>query len=163
EIERMPLKRPPLSEAEIDTLRRWIDAGAAAPENEAPSAAPATHWAFVPPTRPEVPAVKDASWPRNPIDAFLLAALEREGPHPPPASARPPSPGRAGVAWLGPPPPPEKAEAFDPAPRPAPSERRTPRLPSSPHYGERWARPWLDLARYADSNGYSIDAPRQIW
>ncbi|MDR3637153.1 MAG: DUF1549 domain-containing protein, partial [Isosphaeraceae bacterium] len=73
--ERMPLKRPPLSEKEVAALRAWIDQGAKHPADEQP--ATAAHWAFVPPVRPVEPAVKDTSWPRQPIDRFILDRLER--------------------------------------------------------------------------------------
>jgi hypothetical protein len=163
DTERMPLKRPPLSADEIATLRAWIDQGAKFPATETPSPPPALHWAFVAPKRSAVPPVKLADWPRNPIDAFVLAALEKEGLTPSPEADRATLIRRASLDLLGLPPSPTEIEAFLHDDRPDAYERMIDRLLASPHYGERMARQWLDLARYADSNGYSIDAPRSIW
>ena len=160
--ERMPLKRPPLKDKEIEAVRRWIDAGARAPLDEVPSKPPA-HWAFVPPTRREPPAVKDEAWPRNPIDRFLLARMEAAGVAPAPEADRSTLIRRASLDLLGLPPRPDEVTAFLQDDRPDSYERMIDRLLASPHYGERWGRLWLDGARYADSNGYSIDAPRTIW
>jgi mono/diheme cytochrome c family protein len=162
--ERMPLKRPPLSEREIATLRGWIDQGARAPADEVPSV-PAPHWAFVAPKCPEIPAVSRPSWVRNPIDAFVLARLDRESPPvtPSPDADRATLARRVSLDLTGLLPSPEEVEAFLKDESADAYERLVDRLLASPHYGERWARPWLDLARYADSNGYSIDAPRSIW
>ncbi len=165
EGERMPLNRPPLGEAEIRLIRDWIDAGAAAPSAERPGVPPAAaHWAFIPPRRPVPPEVHDRGWVRNPIDRFILARLEQAGLTPSPrgrpghvASPGQPRPGRpAPVAR-------RMSRPSWPIGRPIATKRAVDRLLASPHFGERWARPWLDQARYADSNGYSIDAPRSIW
>src|SRR5262249_9676692 len=102
-------------------------------------------------------------WVRNPIDRFILARLEKEGLTPSPEADRVTLLRRVSLDLLGLPPSPEEVEAFRNDPRPGAYERAVDRLLQSPHYGERWARHWLDLARYADSNGYSIDAPRSIW
>jgi mono/diheme cytochrome c family protein len=161
--ERMPLKRPPLSEAEVATLRAWVAAGARFPADERPSPPAATHWAFVPPTRPAVPAVAGEGWVRNPIDPFVLAPLERDGIAPSPEADRPTLLRRLALDLVGLPPTPEEVAAFAADARPDAYERQVDRLLASPHFGERWGRLWLDAARYADSNGYSIDAPRQIW
>jgi mono/diheme cytochrome c family protein len=161
--ERMPLKRPPLSEAEIATLRAWIDQGASAPAGEVPSKPATVHWAFVPPRRPEVPQVADASWPINPIDAFLRQRLQKEGLTPSPESDRATLIRRASLDLTGLPPAPCEVDDFLSDARPDAYERLVERLLASPRYGERWGRLWLDQARYADSNGYSIDAPRSIW
>jgi hypothetical protein len=162
--ERMPLKRPPLSGREIATLRGWIDQGAPSPAEESPSV-PAPHWAFVAPRSPAVPVVSDPRWVRNPIDAFVLARLDRESPPLAPSTEadRATLVRRVTLDLTGLLPSPEEAEAFLEDESPDAYERLVERLLASPHYGERWARPWLDLARYADSNGYSIDAPRSIW
>jgi mono/diheme cytochrome c family protein len=162
--ERMPLKRPPLSARQIATLRAWIDQGARSPADEAPSV-PAPHWAFVAPRRPAVPVVSDRSRVRNPIDAFVLARLARESPPiaPSPQADRATLLRRVTLDLTGLLPSPEEVEAFLKDENADAYERLVDRLLASPHYGERWARPWLDLARYADSNGYSIDAPRSIW
>lgn len=163
EQERMPLKRPPLTEAQVALLRAWIDQGARFPRDETPDPAVATHWAFVPPVRPALPSVSDPKWGRNPIDRFVLARLEREHLQPSPEADRVTLIRRVSLDLIGLPPTPEEVDAFVADPRPDAYEQLVDRLLSSPHFGERWARPWLDLARYADSNGYSIDAPRSIW
>ncbi len=160
--ERMPLKRPPLKPAEIDLIRRWIDAGAIAPTEETPSTPP-VHWSFVAPKRPEPPAVKTPTWPLNPIDQFVLARLEKRGIAPSPEADRATLIRRASLDLIGLPPTPEEIAAFLNDDEPGAYERVIERLLDSPHFGERWGRLWLDGARYADSNGYSIDAPRTIW
>src|SRR5262249_47731673 len=154
----------PLSDEQVATIRAWIDAGAQAPPDETPSSATSAHWAFQAPARPEEPKVRDAiGWVRNPIDRFVLAPLEREGIAPSPEAERATLIRRLSLDLIGLPPSPAEVDAFVADDRPDAYERLVERLLASPHYGERWARPWLDLARYADSNGYSIDAPRSIW
>jgi len=163
-IERMPLKRPPLSDAEIKLLEAWIDQGAKFPAGELPGILDKkAHWAFIPPRRPTVPEVKQRDWPRNSIDRFILAQLERAGLGPAPEADRPTLLRRLSLDLIGLPPSLEEIANFLADPGPAPVERAMDRLMASPHFGERWARPWLDQARYADSNGYNIDAPRAIW
>jgi mono/diheme cytochrome c family protein len=161
--ERMPLNRPPLATPQIDTIRAWIDQGAHAPADESPGVATASHWAFVAPTHPTPPPVRRDDWPRNPIDRFILARLDRDGIAPSPEADRATLIRRLSLDLIGLPPRPDEVASFLADPRPDAYERLVDRLLASPHYGERWARPWLDLARYADSNGYSIDAPRSIW
>ncbi len=147
---------PALSADKITTLAKWIDAGAVLP-------APARHWAFIPPVRPAVPSTSRADWVRNPIDAFLLARLDREGLKPSPEAERATLLRRASLDLTGLPPTPAELDAFL-ADRSANAyEKQVDRLLASPHYGERWARVWLDAARYADSNGYEKDAPRFVW
>jgi mono/diheme cytochrome c family protein len=163
---RMPPRGPALSPAEVALLRAWIDAGAKAPADEAAVAAgPAapTHWAFRLVTRPVPPAVKDAAWCRTPVDRFVLARLEKVGLRPSPDADRVTLLRRLSLDLLGLPPTPEEVAAFVADPRPDAYERAVDRLLDSPHYGERQARHWLDLARYADSNGFNIDAPRSVW
>jgi mono/diheme cytochrome c family protein len=160
--ERMPLKRPPLSDEEIATLRAWVEQGAKAPAVEAPSK-PAVHWAFVPPSRPAVPTVADPAWSANPIDAFVRARLDKEKVAPSPEADRATLLRRVSLDLTGLPPTPDEVATFLADDAPGAYERRVDALLASPHYGERWARLWLDQARYADSNGYSIDAPRSIW
>ena len=153
------LRMPPpghnttLDADQIELLRRWIEQGA--PWEE--------HWAFVPPERPVPPAVGDESWPRTPIDRFILSPLERDGIAPSPEANRSTLIRRASLDVIGLPPTPDEVAAFLEDDRPDAYEHLIERLLSSPHYGERWGRLWLDMARYADSNGYSIDAPREIW
>lgn len=163
DIERMPLKRPPLSEDEIRILRAWVEQGATAPADEKPSPGPVTHWAFVAPRRPEIPKVADPAWSIHPIDAFIRARLEKEGINPSPEADRATLLRRVCLDLTGLPPTPEEQAAFLADTSGDAYEKLVDRLLASPHYGERWARPWLDIARYADSNGYSIDAPRTIW
>jgi hypothetical protein len=166
DVQAMPPKGPRLTAAEIDRLRAWIDQGAKAPPGEKPApsaAARKKHWAFQPPVRPPEPAVRNAAWVRNPIDRFILARLEKEGVAPSPEADRITLIRRLSLDLIGLPPTPAEVEAFVSDPRPDAYEQLVDRLLASPHYGERWGRFWLDLARYADSNGYSIDAPRSIW
>ena len=155
DAERMP---PPgageeLGADEVETLARWIEAGA--PWRE--------HWAFVPPSRPPVPAVRDADWPRNPIDAFVLARLEAEGLAPAPEADRYTLIRRLSLDLTGLPPPPAEVEAFVADEREEAYGELVERLLASPQHGERLALVWLDLARYADTNGYSIDGGRHVW
>jgi hypothetical protein len=161
EISRMPYKKPPLSEAQITLIEQWIDQGAPAPGDEQPERN--VHWSFVAPQRAAPPEVKNERWARNPIDRFILARLEKEGIAPSPEADRITLIRRLSLDLLGLPPRAEEVNAFLNDPRPDAYERLLDRLLASPHYGERWGRWWLDAARYADSNGYSLDAPRSIW
>ncbi len=161
EIRRMPFKKPPLDDAQIAILQAWVAAGAPAPAAEEPGKY--IHWAFVPPGRVAPPAVKRADWPRNSIDHFILARLEQEQITPSPEANPSALLRRVSLDLTGLPPTGAEIDAFRQDRSPGAYERAVERLLASPHFGERWARPWLDAARYADSNGYSIDAPRQIW
>jgi hypothetical protein len=158
---RMPLKEPPLPDRDIARLRAWVAAGAPTPADELEAAR--AHWSFRPPGRVEPPEVEGVDWVRGPIDRFILAPLERDGIRPSPEADRATLIRRVCLDLTGLPPTPEEVEAFALDDRPDAYERLVDRLLASPHYGERWARHWLDVARYADSNGYSIDAPREIW
>ena len=120
----------------------------------------AVHWAFVAPRLPAVPQVINRRWLRNPIDAFVLARLEKEGLAPSPEADRRTLIRRLCLDLLGLPPTPEQLHAFLEDQRPDAYERLVDALLSSPHFGERWGRHWLDLARYADSSGYQVDRPR---
>jgi mono/diheme cytochrome c family protein len=163
-VSAMPPKEPRLTPQQVAILRAWIDAGAKAPAGELAEAPKATtHWSFRPPLRPAPPAVKDGAWVRNPIDRFVLARLDRDGIRPSPEADRVTLIRRLSLDLIGLPPTPQEVDAFVADARPDAYERLVDRLLASPHYGERWGRWWLDLARYADSNGYSIDAPRSIW
>jgi hypothetical protein len=162
--ERMPLNRPPLTPDDIDVLRRWIEQGARAPADERGDASAShLHWAFIPPRRAEPPNVKLAGWCRNPIDRFVLARLHAAGIGPSPEADRATLLRRASLDLTGLPPSPEEMSRFQVDRRPDAYERDVARLMASPHFGERWGRFWLDQARYADSNGFNIDAPRSIW
>jgi mono/diheme cytochrome c family protein len=158
--ERMPAKAPPLPAAQIDFLRRWIDEGAAWPDSASVEVKVQKHWAYMKPVRPATPAVRNAAWVRNPIDAFILARLEREGLAPSPEAPRETLLRRASLDLTGLPPSPEEVDAFVAE---GDYEKAVDRLLASPHYGERWARPWLDLARYADTNGFNFDSRRVMW
>ena len=162
DITRMPYQKPPLSDAQIALVRQWIDEGAKAPANEVPGSK--VHWSFVAPTRPPVPAIGNRqSAIGNPIDAFILARLAKEKLTPSPEADRVTLIRRLSLDLLGLPPKPTDVDAFVNDQSPDAYEKLVERLLASPHYGERWGRWWLDVARYADSNGYSIDAPRSIW
>jgi hypothetical protein len=135
------------------TLERWINEGANY----------ATHWAFVAPVRPSLPAVKNAQWVRNPIDRFVLARLEAEGLTPSPEADRATLIRRLSSDLLGLPPTPEEVDAFVADNDPSAYEKLVDRLMASPHYGERMSLPWLDAARYADSNGFQQDGDTWQW
>jgi mono/diheme cytochrome c family protein len=162
--DRMPLNRPPLKAADIKLIEAWIDQGAKAMPGEKPGIAPSTvHWAFVPPVRPAVPNASRAEWASNPIDRFIQQRLEAAGLSPSPQADRRTLIRRLSLDLTGLPPSPEEVDAFLADGSAAASVRLVDRLLESPFFGERWARLWLDQARYADSNGYNIDAPRSIW
>jgi hypothetical protein len=159
---RMPADGEALDAAQIDVIARWIDEGAVWPDALAGSD-PARHWAFQPCKQPVPPKVQHQAWVRNPIDNFVLARLEAEGLAPA-AEADPYTlVRRVYLDLIGLPPTPEEADAFAADPSPEAYEKVVDRLLASPAYGERWARPWLDLARYADTNGYEKDRTRSIW
>lgn len=159
---RMPAEGEPLEPAQIELIVRWIDEGAAWPD-EAAGSDPAQHWSFQPCRQPQPPRVQAADWVRNPIDNFVLARLEAAGLAPAPEADRYTLVRRVYLDLIGLPPTPEEADAFAPDPSPDAYERVVDRLLASPAYGERWARLWLDLARYADTNGYEKDRTRSIW
>ena len=156
----MPPMGARLTTAEIGLLRAWIDQGVAWSAVETAKAAPPTHWSFRPVTHPSPPAVRDRAWPRNPIDNFILARLESEGIAPSPETSKATLIRRASLDITGLPPTPQEVDAFVRDNRPDAYERLVDRLLDSPHYGEKWARYWLDLARYADSDGYEKDRSR---
>ena len=126
-------------------------------------AAGAAHWAFLAPARPALPAVKNEAWVRNPIDRFVLAKLEAAGLAPSPEASRTQLIRRLSLDLTGLPPTPAEIDRFLADEAPDAYERLVDRLLASPHYGERWGRHWLDVARYADTNGYEKDQARSIW
>lgn len=128
--------------------------------SNAPKTNHGSHWSFVAPTAPERPKVKRARWVRNAIDAFVLARLEKEGIAPSPEADRRTLIRRLCLDLIGLPPTSEQVRAFVADRSPEAYERLVDSLLASPHFGERWGRHWLDLARYADSSGYQIDRPR---
>ncbi len=157
----MPPKGDPLTGTQVALIKAWIDEGAPWPDEVADSdRTRSTHWSFQPVKRPEVPAVKDKRWARNPIDNFVLARLEKEKIKPSPEADRINLIRRLSLDLLGLPPTPEEVKAFLKDKKPGAYERLVDRLLASPHFGERWGRHWLDLARYADSDGYEKDSPR---
>jgi hypothetical protein len=166
--DRMPLDEDPLPDAQVALIKRWIDEGAPWPEAPSEAAAgsgptEAVHWAYNRPRRPDVPIVRDAGWPRTDIDRFILARLEREGLQPSPEASHEALIRRVSLDLTGLPPTLEEVDAFLTDTRPDAYERLVDALLASPHYGERWARPWLDLARYGDSHGYEKDRLRTMW
>ncbi len=142
-----------LTEAQVDLIRRWIDQGAKWE----------THWSYVPPKRPDLPAVKETAWVRNAIDNFVLARLEREGLKHSPEADKATLLRRVSYDLTGLPPTPAELDAFIADKSPQAYEKQVDRLLASPHYGERMAMLWLDIARYADSHGYHIDSHRDMW
>jgi len=121
------------------------------------------HWAFRAPVRPPLPQVARANWPRTPLDHFVLARLEKEGLAPAPEADRVTLLRRLSLDVVGLPPSLAEVDAFVADTSTNAWERQVERLLASPHYGERWARYWLDAARYADSNGYEKDRAREMW
>jgi mono/diheme cytochrome c family protein len=159
-IPNMPPKEPRLTAAEVALVRAWIDEGAKGPASETVQGVKGRdHWAFQPIRRPALPEVADPAWCRNPIDRFVLARLEKEKVRPSPEADPVTLLRRLSLDLTGLPPTPEEVAAFEQTGY----DRAVERLLASPHYGERWGRWWLDQARYADSNGYSIDSARTIW
>ncbi len=153
----MPNRGELLSKTEIEQIRRWIAAGAPWPDG----LKPARHWAYVPPVRPALPAGGG-----NAIDAFVRARLQREGLPPSPDADLPILARRLHLDLTGLPPSPAEVEAFVQAAttdRPSAIATLADRLLAAPQYGEKWARPWLDAARYADSHGFQRDDLRELW
>lgn len=161
---RMPEKGEKLTSTQIGLLRAWIDQGAkwsgllTAPKDSA-----ASHWAFKAPVRPGPPRVKNPGWAANPVDFHILARLEKEGLAPSPEADKVTLLRRLSLDLIGLPPTPREVDAFLRDASPHAYEKQVERLLSSPHYGERWGRHWLDAARYADSDGFEKDKPRFIW
>lgn len=153
EIMPPPAARLPLTDDEKQILRTWIETGAEY----------VPHWAFVAPHEHALPPVQRADWPRNPIDHFVLAKMESEGLAPSPEADKYALIRRLSLDLIGIPPTPEEAQAFVEDHSPEAYEKLVDRLLASSKYGERFARKWLDLARYADTNGYEKDRVRSLW
>src|SRR5215510_3425426 len=165
-----------IPDAEIETLRRWIEAGASfdgferevVRKDDEPAKLverPITpeerrFWAFQPPRRSPAPRVSHPGWGANPIDAFLLAKMKAKGLKPSPRADRRTLIRRAYLDLTGLPPAPDEVEAFVNDRAPGAYEKLVDRLLASPPYGERWARHWLDLVCYADSGGFEFDVDR---
>lgn len=163
---KMPPEGPGLTAVEIQLLKDWITAGAPFPDDEVTVAAVARgtdHWAFQPVRHPLPPSVKSQAELQGPLDRFVVARLEGIGLSPSPAADRSTLIRRLSLDLRGIPPTPEELHEFIDDPAPDAYERLVDRLLASPHFGERWGRDWLDVARYADSNGFTRDMPRTIW
>ena len=164
---RMPLAAPPLRPDQIEVLTRWIDQGAPWPrempvraDSDSVSPTEAQHWSFRPIDRPESLPETTGAWDRSPIDSLIRTRLEQEGLAPSPMAAKETLIRRVSLDLTGLLPSVEEVEAFLQDDRPDAYERLVDRLLASPRYGEKWARHWLDLARYADSDGYEKDLLR---
>lgn len=165
----MPPKNKKLSAAKISALEQWVKMGAPDPRTDPTPAAASTgatdkakqHWAFRPIREPQLPAVKNRSRVQSPIDQFLLARLEARGLASSPRADRRTLIRRATYDLIGLPPTPEEVDAFIGDTSPDAFAKVVDRLLGSPHYGERWARYWLDVARYADTKGYVFEEERR--
>ncbi len=162
EGQRMPLGGE-LSSPEIEVIQRWILQGANWPKGLGTKDGLKQHWAFVPPSKSSLPTPARSDWIKNPIDNFALARLEEEGLEPSPRASRQTLLRRLSLDIIGLPPTLEEAEKFLADKESGAYERLVERLLASQHYGERWGRSWLDAARYADSDGFEKDKPRQVW
>ncbi len=148
-----PTTHKTVTPEQVEVLKGWIAAGA---EYQ-------SHWSFIAPVRPAVPAVKDATWPRNPIDNFILARLEAEGLSPAPEADRRTLARRASLDLTGLPPEPAVVEAFVNDTSPDAYDHYVDYLLSLPAWGEHRGRYWLDVARYADTHGIHFDNFREMW
>jgi mono/diheme cytochrome c family protein len=163
EISRMPPEGSPLDGEQIGLIRAWIEQGASFPAADGPSPVKSTHWAFQRPEFPRLPDLEDPTQAGNAIDAFVLARLESQGLAPSAVAERATLIRRLSLDLLGLLPSASDVSDFVGDAEPQAYERLVDRLLSSPAYGERWGRHWLDAARYADSNGYTRDFGREIW
>ena len=145
--------RKALTENEIAIIKKWIAQGADWQ----------SHWAFVPPRQQIIPRPRNRMWVKNPIDAFVLARLEREGLAPSPEADRARLLRRVALDLTGLPPTPAEVNAFELDGSPKAYEKVVDRLLASPRYGEHMATAWLDAARYADTHGYQVDPEKQMW
>lgn len=155
----MPIGFTALSTREIGLVKTWIDQGC----KDNPSTR--AHWAYEKPLRPKLPSVQNAKWVRNPIDAFVMARLESEKLSPSPEADKETLIRRVTLDLTGLPPTEPEIDAFLADHSPGAYEKVVDRLFASPHYGERMALPWLDAARYADSNGFQMDGDtyQYVW
>src|SRR5688572_11459403 len=142
-----------LATGEIDLIQRWIEQGAKWQK----------HWSFIPPRRAALPEISNRAWPRNEIDFFVLKRLEQEGLDPSPEADRATLIRRVSLDLTGLPPTPAEVDGFVNDKSRDAYEKVVDRLLASKRYGERMAAPWLDAARYADTNGYQTDAERYMW
>ncbi|MCH8979171.1 MAG: PSD1 domain-containing protein [Armatimonadetes bacterium] len=157
-LPQMPFGFKPLSEEQIRLIERWIDEGARFSE-----VGGGKHWSYMAPVLPALPAVSDSSWPQGAIDRFVLARLESEGLAPSERAGKATLVRRVYLDLIGLPPTIREMEAYLSDTAPGAYGRLVDRLLDSPHFGERQAIPWLDLARYADTDGYEKDNRRSMW
>jgi mono/diheme cytochrome c family protein len=160
---RMPLGGKPLSTAQITIIRNWIEQGAGWPEPGNPQLSEKKHWAFIVPVRATLPKASQPNWVRNPIDNFILAKLDTEKVKPSAEADRTTLLRRLSLDLIGLPPTPKEIDDFLSDRSPTAYDKQVDRLLKSPHYGEKWARTWLDAARYADSDGFEKDKQRSVW
>lgn len=158
----MPQKGERLTPEQIGLLRAWIDQGARWPAGLDPASFinKRDHWAFKPVDRPDVPAVKNHRWPRNPIDNFIFARLEKDDLSPAPEADHVTLIRQLNLDLIGLPPTPDEVRDFVRDPGSDAYEKLVERLLASPHYGERWARHWLDVVRFAESHGFEMNQTR---
>jgi len=161
----MPPKNKKLSPEQIADLEAWVKMGAPDPRTASQVSSrktldPSRHWAFQPVKMPSVPAVKNRRWTKTPVDAFILAKLEEKKITPSPPADRRTFIRRATFDLIGLPPTPEEVADYVTDKSPDAAEKLIDRLLASPHYGERWGRYWLDVARYADTKGYVFEEER---
>lgn len=172
----MPPKGGLLTKPQIERIRRWIDegavwegtlsspaAGGGGPADGAGPGKKTWHWSYQPVRRVEAPPVHQRAWVRGPIDTLVLSRLEAAGLAPSPEASRATLLRRVSLDLTGLPPTPEAVDAFEADTSADAYEQVVDRLLASPQYGERWARVWLDLARYADTHGYEKDSRRVMW
>ena len=159
---RMPPKGDRLTAPQIALLTTWIDQGAAWPESadSVKLADKRDHWSFKPVTNPAPPPVRETAWPRNPVDQFILARLEKEGLAPAPEAGRVTWLRRVSFDLIGLPPTPDQVADFLADAHPDAYERVVDALLQSPRYGERWAQHWLDVVRFADTDGFEVNTER---
>ena len=153
-----------LTDDQIALIKQWIDEGAQWPDNVgAQIKASKTHWAFIPPERPEIPKVSPAGWVKNPIDAFILAKLESEHLSPSPEADRVTLLRRASLDVTGLPPTPAEVDAFVKDKSPNAYEKQVDRLLTSPHYGERWGRFLARRRALCRFKRLREGQPRDVW
>ena len=161
------LKMPPgkkLTTEQISAIEKWVSDGLPMPEGMLKAKRPgADHWAYQSPKKSTLPEVKHTAWVKTPLDRFVLARLEAASLKPSSEADQATLLRRVSLDLTGLSPTLAELSAFEKDDKPGAYERVVDRLLASEHYGERWGRHWLDVARYADSDGYTIDAPRDIW
>jgi len=155
----MPAIGDPLAKRQVGIIRRWIQQGAIWPDKVEVD----RHWSYIAPQRPKMPRVQNSKWAKSAIDQFVLQRLQDEGLSPSPRAASEKLVRRVFLDLIGLPPTPEEVNAFAKNPSDERFEQIVDELLQRPQFGERWARPWLDIARYADSHGFQRDNLRSVW